>query len=213
VSDPQPPPQGRRSSAWAPLVFFAWLQALGALLTVAGLAWTAWDFVQPIVLPLTERSVITVEEYTASWRDGLVLLFFLSMLASIPLAVLTIGFGTAAVHDRRRHVRRLAAFGVTSAALLVAQWWWNVDHTPEDGSMPTPGAAYYLMGAAVVLGLATALLLQVHVGLRRVAMVPPEPSPVAVAGWYADPDDAAAWRWWDGTAWAPPQSMRPTKVL
>lgn len=46
---------------------------------------------------------------------------------------------------------------------------------------------------------------------------PPVPEPAAArppAGWYADPADPTAWRWWDGTAWTvhtarPSQERKP----
>ncbi|MGB8652790.1 MAG: DUF2510 domain-containing protein [Mycobacteriales bacterium] len=31
--------------------------------------------------------------------------------------------------------------------------------------------------------------------------VPETPAPIPSAGWYDDPGNAAAWRWWDGAAW------------
>ncbi len=43
---------------------------------------------------------------------------------------------------------------------------------------------------------------------------PPRPTTRPPAGWYADPADPTAWRWWDGSAWttftsAPAQPRKP----
>jgi hypothetical protein len=186
-----------------PLAVVTWVQVLASTATVAVLVANVWEDLHPIVIPGSDTTFV-VDDQLSGVRPLLLFLLMLCMLASIPLAAVTVGLAFAAVGERRRHRLRLAAFSVTAIALMAAQWWWNVDHSAEDGSPGASGPPYYLFGAGLLLALGAALVLQLHLSLREVAVaiVRPSPRPVVPAGWYPDPAASAGWRWWDGTAWA-----------
>lgn len=200
------PPQGRRSDAWGSLAFSTWALAGTCTLSAVALSRNAWDRLLPLVIPA--RQTVVFGAGPPGLTVVLLVALGLSVVASIPFAVLTVAFALTAVPDRRGNRGRLGALIVTVAVLVAVTWWWTTDHTPESGSFVPPGAAYYLLGSAVILGLAVLLVLELYLLIRPVCVRPPTPASTAAPGWYTDPESGAAWRWWDGSTWGPASTER-----
>jgi hypothetical protein len=83
-------------------------------------------------------------------------------------------------------------------------YWHNETRADFDeqacrGTGPTAAFWYFVACAVVALCVVVGLLHRSH---RRRARVAP-------AGWYVDPSDPSAWRWWDGARWADPPADDP----
>lgn len=77
---------------------------------------------------------------------------------------------------------------------------------PSLSSLFTQSVAWIALAAVGVIVFFVGVVLVV-VGLVRTGGQPPAPTrqigavDTAPAGWYADPQGVAAWRWWDGRSW------------
>lgn len=106
-------------------------------------------------------------------------------------AVVLVGLGVALplpLWRRRPWATWLAA--VAAPLVAVGGLVWVIKGADED---PGDGSAYAAMGALEVIGMALFLTVGLLVGRYRFR----HPR----KAWYADPDGAAAWRYWDGHVW------------
>jgi hypothetical protein len=77
-------------------------------------------------------------------------------------------------------------------------WWWRSHIELQTPTGPVGVSAVPVWD----LGTYTSYIVdrEVRPLLARVLEVQQQAGP-SPAGWYPDPQDPAAWRWWDGTAW------------
>ena len=191
-----------RSSAWKPFIVLVWLLVALDVLPFLGLLHRSWDQVHPTLVPWSGTGPI-IDPQQDDVLLFLVLATFMGLLACVPLAVATFATGMAATAARRGRRRTpVLLLALLLVGIAVVPWWFATDHSSDDEHVFDPGAAYLLAGASVLLSLLLALVLVAYLGIRPLAVRPPQPPPAVPAGWYPDPYGAAPWRWWDGDAWA-----------